>query len=82
MPKVFVYLYRPFRGLARSHRVTTGLKDVGHLWERVYPRRAARRPRPQGSSPIPRKITLVTVCTELSKAMSDNASPPLSKATW
>ncbi len=36
----------------------------------------------QGSSPIPRKITLVTVCTAFSKAMSDNASPPLSNVTW
>jgi len=36
----------------------------------------------QGSSPIPRKITLVTVCTALSNAMSDSISPPLSNCTW
>ncbi|EJM96037.1 hypothetical protein PMI34_00693 [Pseudomonas sp. GM74] len=27
---------------------------------------------PQGSNPIPRKITLVTVCTAFSNCMSDN----------
>ncbi len=29
-----------------------------------------------------RKITLVTVCTALSNAMSDSISPPFSNCTW
>jgi len=35
----------------------------------------------QGSKPMPRRMTLVTVCTAFSNALSDNASPPLSNST-
>jgi len=69
---------QPFAGLPAP----TGF--ARSLWERASPRRAAQRPLSpsQGSSPIPRKITLVTVCTALSNAMSDSISPPLSNCTW
>lgn len=48
------------------------------------PAKAVQRPPSpvHGSSPIPRKITLVTVCTALSNAMSDSISPPFSNCTW
>lgn len=35
-----------------------------------------------GSRPMPRRMTPVTVCTACSNAMSDSASPSLSRVTW
>ncbi|AXA53202.1 hypothetical protein CEQ51_13615 [Pseudomonas thivervalensis] len=65
------------REQARSHIGlvvnTNFVSTTDPLWERACSRRGHQLPhKPQGSNPIPRKITLVTVCTARSNCMSDS----------